>query len=272
MSGRVDDHAELRRRLTEHRWYHTIELAPGVTTPGWFDTRPAVDAVRFPHRLDGRRCLDVGTFDGFWAFEMERRGASEVVAVDILDPKRWDWPAGSDDAIVREMATMKAAGAGFELASAALGSSVKRLEMSVYDLDPAVVGLFDFVYVGSLLLHLRDPVLALERVRSVVRGDLLLVDAIDPELARVFPRRPLASLDGVGRPWWWRPNPVGLARMAVAAGFVVVDGPSRFYMQPGAGQQVSRPSWRALRSKEGRLAWITATRGDPHAALHARPN
>jgi tRNA (mo5U34)-methyltransferase len=271
MTAGASDHPDLRRRIAEHRWYHTIELAPGVTTPGWFDTRPAVSAVRFPDRLDGQRGLDVGTFDGFWAFEMERRAAGEVVAVDILDPRKWDWPFGSDDAIVQEMATMKAAGAGFELASAMLDSRVKRLEMSVYDLDPAEIGMFDFVYVGSLLLHLRDPVLALERVRSVAKGDVLIVDAVDPELARLFPRRPVATLDGLGRPWWWRPNPAGLARMATVAGFRVVDGPRRFSMQPGEGQPVSRPPLRALRTKDGRLAWVTATRGDPHAVLRARP-
>jgi hypothetical protein len=28
--------------------------------------------------------------DGFWAFEMERRGAREVVAIDLVDPSRHD--------------------------------------------------------------------------------------------------------------------------------------------------------------------------------------
>jgi hypothetical protein len=58
--------------------------------------------------------------------------------------------------------------------------------------------------------------------------------------------------------------------MAASAGLVVVDGPHRFYMRPGAGQGVSRPALRSLRSKEGRLAWITARHGDPHAALLTR--
>ena len=269
MTGGAADDRELQERIDAHRWYHTIELSPSLITPGWFDTRPALASVRLPDRLDDRRCLDVGTFDGFWAFEMERRGAREVVAIDILDPRQWDWPYGSDDAIVREMATMKAAGTGFELAAEVLKSSVQRLELSVYDLDPTVVGQFDFVYVGSLLLHLRDPVRALERVRSVTTGEMLLVDAVDPELARVFPRRPVASLDGIGRPWWWRPNPAALCQMVSVAGFTVVDGPRRFYMQPGAGQQLARPKLKMLRSKEGRLAWITVRRGDPHAVLHA---
>ena len=58
------------------------------------------------------------------------------------------------------------------------------LDCSIYDLDPAAHGHFDFVYLGSLLLHLRDPVLALERVRAITRGQLLIVDAIALGLTR----------------------------------------------------------------------------------------
>ena len=78
--------AELREQVEGRQWYHTLELAPGVRTPGWFDLRETAAAL-LPASLAGRRCLDVGTFDGFWAFEMERRGAAEVIAIDILDPR-----------------------------------------------------------------------------------------------------------------------------------------------------------------------------------------
>jgi hypothetical protein len=37
------------------------------------------------------------------------------------------------------------------------------------------VGRFDLVYLGSLLVHLRDPVRALECVRSVCDGLLIVV-------------------------------------------------------------------------------------------------
>src|SRR5437764_13176122 len=71
-------------------WYHTIEVAPGVVTPGAFDLRPIVDELPWPD-VRGRRCLDVGTYDGFLAFELERRGAAEVVAVDLPGHEHWDW-------------------------------------------------------------------------------------------------------------------------------------------------------------------------------------
>ena len=127
---------------------------------------PSSASVPFPDSLAGKRCLDIGTFNGFWAFEMERRGAEEVVAIDVLDPARWDWPVRSPSDVREAIGKRQAGGAGFEIAKRELGSSVERLDRSVYDLDPADVGEFDLVYLGSLLLHLRDPVAALERVRA----------------------------------------------------------------------------------------------------------
>ena len=260
----------LAAEVADVQWYHTLELAPGTVTPGWFDLRPLAPKLPWPS-LQGLRCLDVGTFDGFWAFEMERRGAGEVVAVDLLDPNRWDWPYAANEGTVERIGERKRAGTGFEVAAQALGSKVVRHDMSVYDLDPAEVGTFDFVYVGSLLLHLRDPVRALERVREVCTGSLLLVDAIDLTLTARHPRRPIASLDGVGRPWWWKPNVAGLVRMVEASGFRLLQPPQRVLMPPGAGQNRSRPSLRALTNRTTREMTFHAWRGDPHAAVRAVP-
>jgi len=263
-------YAALQARVAELDWYHTLELAPGIVTPGWFDLRSVLDRIPFPASLAGRRCLDIGTFDGFWAFEMERRGATEVVAIDILDPRRWDWPAGSSEATLEAIGRRKARGAGFEVAREALGSQVRRLELSVHDLDPETVGAFDFVYLGSLLLHLRDPVGALVAVRRVCRKTLMVVDNIDLELTLLHPRRPLAGLDAVGRPWWWKMNLAALVRAVEAAGFEVVEPPRRVFLPCGAGQRTARPPLRRLLSRTGREAAVVAARGDPHAVLLAR--
>lgn len=265
------DVSALRAAVAGRKWYHTIELAPGVITPGWFDTRSAVASIPFPPDLTGKRCLDVASFDGFWAFEMERRGATEVVAYDLLDLTKGDWPHGSLPETISEMAEMKGQGDGFEIAASALRSAVKRVEGNVYDLDPNELGTFDFIYVGSLLLHLRDPIRALEAVRTMCDGQVLLEDAIDLELSVLFRRRAVASFDGIGRPWWWKPNAVGLGRFLESAGFEIERGPVRFFMKPGVGHPRERPSPRALRTHLGREGLITQWRGDPHAAVLARP-
>jgi tRNA (mo5U34)-methyltransferase len=261
----------LASEVEELDWYHTLELAPGVVTPGWLDTRQVADRVSLPASLEGMRCLDVGTFNGFWAFEMERRGAREVVAIDVLDPGRWDWPHASAPDTVATISKRHAGGAGFEIAKRELGSSVVRLDRSVYDLDPAELGQFDLVYLGSLLVHLRDPIGALERVRAVCSGTLIVVDGIDLPLSVLHPRRPLASLDGRGRPWWWHGNEAGLARLVEVAGFDVIEGPRRLYVPPGPGWRLGRRSPRLLLSREGRYQLIIRVKGDPHAVVVARP-
>ena len=270
MTAPAVEERDLAARVAGRQWYHTLELAPGVVTPGWFDTRAVAAKLPLPRSLDGLRCLDIGTFDGFWAFEMERRGAAEVVATDLLDAEGWDGPAGSSPQVVRELALRKRGGEGFRLAREALGSSVRLLERSVYDLDPGELGEFDFAYLGSLLLHLRDPVGALERVRTVVRGRLLVVDVHDPLLSRLFPRRPLATLDGRGRPWWWQSNAACLVRMVESAGFELVEQPLRLRMPRGPGQPLERPPLRALARRDTRRTLANALAGDPHCAILAR--
>src|SRR3954470_18358755 len=84
--------SEARETVASNQlWYHTMELRPGLVTPGWFDLRPIIDRLPWPE-IEGKRCLDVGTYDGQLAFEMERRGASEVVSTDIQSHLDWDWP------------------------------------------------------------------------------------------------------------------------------------------------------------------------------------
>ena len=262
---------DLAAEIAAHQWYHTMELAPGVETPGWHDTRPVVSEIPFPASLEGKRCLDVGTFDGFWAFEMERRGASEVIAIDILDPEEWDWPAGSEAEVVEAIGQRKAGGLGFELARRELGSSVQRLERSVYDVNESDMGRFDLIYLGSLLVHLRDPVRALERLRSVCDGTMIVVDGIDLPLSLLLPKVPVATLDARGRPWWWYPNQAGQARMIEAGGFELIQKSRRIYMPPGSGQPLPRMHPRLLLTREGRRQAVIARRGDPHAVSVARP-
>lgn len=267
----MTERTDLQAEIDAIEWYHTIELSPGVVTPGWHDTRAILGRVPFPASLAGMRCLDVGTFDGFWAFEMERRGASEVIAIDILDPRQWDWPLGSTEETLEAIGRRKGKGSGFEIAARALGSSVRRLEKSVYDLDESEVGRFDLIYLGSLLVHLRDPVKAVERLRAVCDGTMIVVDGIDLLLSLLLRRRPAATLHAKGRPWWWYPNEAALRRLIEAGGFEVVQGPHRIYMPPGRGQPVAKFHPRLLASREGRDALVIARRGDPHAVLVARP-
>jgi tRNA (mo5U34)-methyltransferase len=269
---------DLAARASELSWYHTVELAPGVVTDGFFDTRPTVAKVPMPADLTGKRCLDVGTWDGFWAFEMERRGAASVTAIDIEDPSRWDWPPQSNfgeayTGRLGYLSTFKSGAASFALAKEAHGSAVERLDCSVYDLDPAVHGRFDFVFLGSLLLHLRDPIRALDAVRGVCGGEAVFAESIEliPSITR--PRTATARLEGLDQSWWWQPNAAGFRRMVLSAGFEILDRTGIYFLPLGTAHPKPplHTAWRALGTAGGRERIVTRVKGIPHTAVRARP-
>ena len=91
------DAAEAQAALDEvPYWFHTFALnrAEGIYAPGIArDHRYRVPVI--PASFDGLSVLDLGTFDGFYAFLAEHRGAARVVAVDneqYVDwvKARWD--------------------------------------------------------------------------------------------------------------------------------------------------------------------------------------
>lgn len=200
-------------------WYHTQDLGDGVVTPGFFDHRPHLHHFPIPADLSGMRCLDVGTMDGFWAFEMERRGAAEVVAVDLDDPEALDWPVLVKERVAKTLDETKPQ--RFEALKGLFGSKVQRVVRSVYDLDTDM-GEFDLVFCGDLLLHLKDPVSALEGMRRVTRGRAIVYTIIMKSGWRDR-RKPLILFDGIDDFTWWTPNLTAFTRMVRAAGFDRVE-------------------------------------------------
>lgn len=208
-------------------WYHRIELPHGIVTPGWAPLN--VDAYRIPERLDGKRILDIGAWDGFWTFEALKRGARQVVAIDDFsdflgslkeqDRKAWE---------------------NFDLCREALGYSedqCQRHELSVYDLKPETFGHFDYVFAFGLLYHLRYPLLALDRIGAVCTDRLYVESAILDDFSpyrggmrRGYPDGQMLmefypdDQYGGNVTNWWVPTLHCLAHMVRCAGFERVDG------------------------------------------------
>jgi tRNA (mo5U34)-methyltransferase len=224
---------ELLEQTRQLGWYHSLELAPGVVTEGMFDLRPQVPRYGLPERMDGMRALDVGTWDGFWAFEMERRGA-EVVALDLDDERDLDWPPRRRPRAFPEGRR----GDGFRLAKEVLGSKVERINLSIYSATPEELGAFDLVFCGSVLLHLRDQVLALERIAGLCRGTFVSAEEYDRvsglipfPVSRYRADRPRAVV-------FWLPAAKTWKRMLGTAGFDRVEERERFDLEATAGWSV----------------------------------
>ena len=217
-------------------WWHTIDLPDGSVTPGGWDLRETAQRIPWPD-LTGKRCLDVGTADGFWAFEMEKRGAVDVLATDLPTPFQ---------ARARER---------FEHARDALGSRVRYEEADVM----TVAGEYDVVFAGYVLQMLRDPVGALGHLRSVCRGHLLLLETVSYPL-ELMPA-PLARLDARrdGREWFVF-NRRGLRKAVELAGWNVEEqtGVLRDKAGPLAGAQAASRSWKYRLGARGRSCALRA--------------
>jgi tRNA (mo5U34)-methyltransferase len=199
-------------------WYHRIELAPGVVTPGVNDSARFLALLGLDDDLRGKRVLDLGTRDGYFAFEAERRGASEVVAVDYVD----------------KTAT------GFAAVADYLGSKVRFMRENLWNLDATDLGTFDIVLFLGLLYHLRDPLGALDLVRTLCRDRLYLetqtlddafllrngaharLESVSPELVEA-PLMRFCPRDSVNKDPtnYWIPNVQCVRLMLEEANFVV---------------------------------------------------
>lgn len=225
---------DLVERAKAQGWYHTLDL-PGVTTTGVFDMRPYVPAYGLPESLAGKRVLEVGTWDGFWAFEMERRGADEVIAIDLDDESELDWPPRR-----RTPKEGVKRGAGFEIAKELLGSRVQRIVRSVYDALPDDLGTFDLVFCGSVLIHLRDQMLALERIANLTKPGGLFISAEAYEWVTDLVPFPIARFRGNRDKAvvFWVPSRKAWREMLWAAGFDDVSEHKRFTMKSNEGYDV----------------------------------
>ena len=156
------DEAYIRYRIEElSPWYHKIDIGNGIITPGrdyeniWNPIRKLMDTVDY----SGKTVLDLGSWDGMWAFEAERRGAKFVVASDTR-------VQGNENLLfVKEVTGSKV----YPLFNLPVQELVQRLK---------IVGLvekFDIIQHFGILYHLRDPLLSLAQCRQVIDDDGVLL-------------------------------------------------------------------------------------------------
>lgn len=143
----------VREGLERTGLYHSFRLPDGQVLPGSLDLAALEERMasfRLPKDLTGKRVLDISPWDGYFTFELERRGA-DVTAIDYVDLDTF-----------REL-------------HRAFDSHAEYRRMEVYELDPRHMGTFDIVLCLGVLYHLKHPLLALEKICAVTR-ELCIVD------------------------------------------------------------------------------------------------
>ena len=203
-------------------WFHTFALnGAGLYTPGIArDHRYRLRAI--PERLTGARVLDVGTFDGFYAFLAERRGAARVVAVDNEQYVGW---------IRSRLGIDLVPGAGFRAIAGLLDSGVvyRRLDA----LDVGRLGeTFDVIFCFGILHRVEAP-LTLLRVlgeRLAPAGQIILEtysvrDGLDDPCVLVHELGDVYARDDAIYWGFSRSSLDRLGRLAGLRGFELVDAP-----------------------------------------------
>lgn len=210
-------------------WWHSIDLGHGVITPGFKTLGVQAEELRrqrWPD-LHGKSVLDIGTWDGFFAFEAERRGAGRVVALDTFtwDRRFYGSPNlgnGSSEAIEESLKHQR----GFELARRALGSSVELVVADFTSVDLDELGQFDVVLFLGVLYHLEDPLRAIRRLTKVT-AEVAIVETLASfipgwESQPLFEFFPGSEVDADPTNWW-SPNRSGLHALLRAGGLPYID-------------------------------------------------
>ena len=206
-------------------WFHTfsLERSDQLYTPGVArNHRYRIPAL--PEDFSGMSVLDVGTFDGFYAFLAEARGARRVVAVDNEQYRAW---------VRARWGVELEGGEGFTAIRELLHSTVEYRRLNAFDLDQ-LEETFDFILCFGILHRVDDPMGLLNVLRRCLsaEGRLLLetygsadrtLDA--PAAIHAYePGEVYARDDFV----YWGFTPAGLDAMACHAdfeGFELIDAP-----------------------------------------------
>jgi tRNA (mo5U34)-methyltransferase len=212
-------------------WFHNLRIDGVETAPDHpLGDYPQFKWERFrhviPEDLAGASVLDIGCNAGFYAIEMARRGAGDVVAIDS-DPR------------YLAQARLAAAASG-------VADRISVRQLDVYDI--ASLGRrFDLVIFMGVFYHLRHPLLALDLLHEHVVGGRLLFQSLQCGASRAgktaenqgfFERQALDRYD-----WprvhfiehrfaedptnWFIPNAGAVEAMLRSSGFAILERPER---------------------------------------------
>jgi len=257
--------------LSQCAFYHTMQIPGYGLVDGQWDLREG--AERYLGHVDfaGKRVLELGKASGFLTFHMEGQGA-EVIAYDLSEHDDWDvvpmarlrrsqeeisplYPRGVRT--WRDFQRLRREGIaqlnnGFWLAHRAFGSRARLVTGAVYDV-PTAIGAVDVAVFGSILLHLRDPFLALQRSARLTRETIVVADLVPDSVRHVdAPSGGERETEGgslgtyakfipdpaAGGPLdiWWQISPELVLRWLAILGFE--DGKVSHHVQPFQGHPV----------------------------------
>jgi tRNA (mo5U34)-methyltransferase len=234
----------LQREIARRPWYHRMDLGQGIVTPGfpWEALWDNIRMVRQPTDYRHKSVLDLGSWDGMWAFEAEMLGAALVVATDCINYWQLPWHHGLNNLLLVREALFSEVIPLWNVAPTKLRD---RLDGLLYS-HPHLKDGFDIVQHLGLLYHLRDPLLSLAQARAVLcdGGTLLVETAVqsaETGCAMYFNAGGRAIYDDFST--WWAPTLPCLREMLGVSLFKIED--ERLLSSSEAADPICRIALRA---------------------------
>ncbi|PTN34154.1 DUF1698 domain-containing protein [Desulfonatronum sp. SC1] len=204
-------------------WYHKIYLGHGITTPGrdydkiWNMIRETRNVLDFNNKI----VLDLGSFDGMWAFEAEQLGANIVVATDCYYENFYKF------LFCREMLQSNVV-PYYNVSPYRLFDRLDVFLQESWKGEKPYDRLFDIVQHLGIFYHLRDPLLSLSQARSVLKtgGHLLMETAIvlnEDKPIMLFNCSPPKQKIYNDITTWWAPSLECLKEMLKSTLFETID-------------------------------------------------
>lgn len=181
------DYAARRSILTvdDCDFYHTSVLKDGSVLAGYWDHIGTERAYLGDLSFDGRRVLELGPATGHFTFFLEQDGADVVsfevgydASIDLLPPFTQE---DIEPLRTTLMTKLERVNNSWWFLHRDKGSAAKIVYGNIYDM-PADLGMFDDVFFGSILLHLRNPFLAMEQASLRTTKRLIVTDMVYGDL------------------------------------------------------------------------------------------
>lgn len=203
--------AELHQRIQDlSPWYHSFDFGDGVVTEGkqfdsiWDMIKRLISQIDYTDKT----VLDLASWDGYWAFNAEKRGAKEIVSSDVV------LRGFKNLLFCKEVLQSKV----IPLCNVPVQHLSERLN---------VTGLptkYDIIHHFGLFYHLRDPMQSLTQARLMIEEDGLLL----LETAMILDNKNSymafsGGIDGkyhfYGQSDTWAPTTLCMTEMLLRSGF-----------------------------------------------------
>ena len=178
-------------KIEDCEFYHTVKVGNMIIDGDW-DLTACIDDYLSNFNFNGKRVIDIGSASGYLSFEMEKRGA-DVVSFDMPDGSYWDhliYPGYNKPAAHESDRLFN----GIEYLHEKLNSKNKIFRSNIYDPLPEGLGEFDVAVFGTMLSHVRDPILVLMNILLRVKDYAILINP--------FQDGPTTYHNTRGKTWW----------------------------------------------------------------------